>query len=159
MDGEENGQLDINFLSIEELLTTKLESLQALLELQLGQTDDLGMESTSNQDIRQKQIGQLNKARIQSGLTTINDIIYSLSLPRNEISSQLRELLLAQLYKLIVSKPLVTYNEENAGSSSYVSDDKVNELIKIFLSKSYGLVLPLFAAILRNLGTLSQQNF
>ena len=137
VDGEENGQLDINFLSIEELLTTKLESLQALLELQLGQTDDLGMESTSNQDIRQKQIGQLNKARIQSGLTTINDIIYSLSLPRNEISSQLRELLLAQLYKLIVSKPLVTYNEENAGSSSYVSDDKVNELIKIFLSKSY----------------------
>lgn len=137
VDGEENGQLDINFLSIEELLTTKLESLQALLDLQVGQPDDLGMESTSNQDVRQKQIGQLNKARIQSGLTTINDIIYSLSLPRNEISSQLRELLLAQLYKLIVSKPLVTYNEENAGSSSYVSDDKVNELIKIFLSKSY----------------------
>lgn len=137
VDGEENGQLDINFLNIEELLTSKLESLQALLESQGNQADDLGMESTHNQDNRQKQIGQLNKARIQSRLTTINDVINSLSLPRNEISSQLRELLLAQLYKLIVSKPLVTYNEENSGTSSYVSDDKVNDLIKTFMSKSY----------------------
>lgn len=137
VDGEENGQLDINFLSIEELLTSKLESLQALLDQQLPQPDDLGRDSTSNQDVRQKQIGQLNKERIQSGLTSINDIIRSLSLPRNEISSQLRELLLAQLYKLIVSKPLVTYNDENAGTALYVSDDMVSELLKIFLSKSY----------------------
>ena len=34
VDGEENGSLDVNFQSIEELLTMKLESLQSLLEKQ-----------------------------------------------------------------------------------------------------------------------------
>ena len=129
VDGEENGSLDVNFQSIEELLTMKLESLQSLLEKQSLQDESTITGNTDSQDYKQKSISNLNQARIQSGLTTINDIIHSLSMSRTEVSSQSREMLLAQLYKLIVSKPLVVYNEENAGTKNYVSEDKVLELI------------------------------
>ncbi|CUM46468.1 uncharacterized protein AC631_04709 [Debaryomyces fabryi] len=137
VDGEENGSLDVNFQSIEELLTMKLESLQSLLEKQGLQEESTLTGNSDAQDHKQKSISHLNQARIQSGLTTINDIIHSLSMSRTEVSSQSREMLLAQLYKLIVSKPLVVYNEEHAGTSSYVSDDKVLELIKVLTSGDY----------------------
>mmetsp|Transcript_2272 Transcript_2272/g.2496 ORF Transcript_2272/g.2496 Transcript_2272/m.2496 type:complete len:562 (+) Transcript_2272:163-1848(+) len=137
VDGEENGSLDVNFQSIEELLTMKLESLQSLLEKQGLQEESTLTGNTDSHDHKQKSISHLNQARIQSGLTTINDIIHSLSMSRTEVSSQSREMLLAQLYKLIVSKPLVVYNEEHAGTSSYVSDDKVLELIKVLTSGDY----------------------
>ena len=137
VDGEENGSLDVNFQSIEELLTMKLESLQSLLEKQSLQDESTITGNTDSQDYKQKSISHLNQARIQSGLTTINDIIHSLSMSRTEVSSQSREMLLAQLYKLIVSKPLIVYNEENAGTKNYVSEDKVLELIKLLTSGDY----------------------
>lgn len=137
VDGEENGSLDVNFQSIEELLTMKLESLQSLLEKQ-NQGEEVPTTNNDNaQDYKQKSVSHLNKVRIQSGLTTINDVIHSLSMSRTEVSSQSREMLLAQLYKLIVSKPLVVYNEEHAGSKDFVSDAKVLDLLKILTSGDY----------------------
>lgn len=136
VDGEENGSLDVNFQSIEELLTLKLESLQSLLEKQ-GLQEETTINNDNAQDHKQKSLSHLNEVRIQASLTTINDIIHSLTMSRTEVSSQSRELLLAQLYKLIVSKPLIVYNEEHSGTSSYISEDKVLELIKILMSGDY----------------------
>lgn len=138
-DGEENGALDINFRGIEELLASKLESLQSILDLQDledHEKQDMSQAETKS-DAKQRAIVELNKARIQSELTTINQVIFSLSRPRSEVSSQSREMLLAQLYKLVVTKPIVVYNEEQAGTPNYVSEANVDQLVKILLAKDY----------------------
>lgn len=139
-DGEENGALDINFLNIEELLAVRLESLQSLLALPDKNEHDNRDYTRSNDnksDLQQKAIIELNKSRIQSDSTTINQIIFSLSRPRNEVSSQSRELLLAQLYKLIVTKPIVVYNEEHAGTKDYVTEANVEELLNVLYSRDF----------------------
>ena len=53
------------------------------------------------------------------------------------MSLQSRELLLVQLYKLLVSRPLVVCNEENAGTPEFVDEDKIAKLINIFTSTNY----------------------
>lgn len=137
-DGEENGALDVNFLSIEELLAKKLESLQAVL-LQYENDDIENRDSmvADSQDFRQKNASSLNRTRIQSDSTTINDIVVSLSHSRADVSSQSREMLLAQLYKLIVTKPIMVYNEEHAGTPAFVSEATVLQLLKILSLKDY----------------------
>lgn len=139
-DGEENGALDVNFLNIEELLAVRLESLQSLLALPDKHEHDTRDYTRSNDiksDLQQKAIIDLNKSRIQSDSTTINQIIFSLSRPRSEVSSLSRELLLAQLYKLIVTKPIVVYNEEHAGTKDYVSETNVEDLLNVLYSRDF----------------------
>lgn len=137
-DGEENGSLDVNFHGIEELLSKKLESLQAII-LQSEQEDAENRDSmvANAQDYREKHVNAMNKMRIQSESTTVNEIIDSLGRARSEVSSLSREMLLAQLYKLVVIRPLVVYNEENAGTPNYVSEEKVLQLVKLLNLKEY----------------------
>ncbi|CUM64658.1 uncharacterized protein PRCAT00002267001 [Priceomyces carsonii] len=135
-DGEENGQLDFNFQSIEELLSKKLESLQSFVEQQ-DSSGRTGYQGVEHGDQKQKSTEQLNTSVIKSSSTGINDIIFSLSRSRTEVSSQSRELLLAQLYKLVVSKPLSIYNETVIGTNKYVTEDKVQDLVNVFTSGDY----------------------
>lgn len=137
-DGEENGALDINFSGIEELLSRKLESLQAIiLQNELEDAENKDSMVANAQDYREKHVSAMNKMRIQSESTTVNEIIDSLGRSRSEVSSQSRKMLLAQLYKLIVIRPLVIYNEENAGTPNYVSEEKVLQLVKLLNLKEY----------------------
>lgn len=137
-DGEENGALDVNFHGIEELLSRKLESLQAIiLQNELDDAENRDSMVANAQDHREKHVSAMNKMRIQSESTTVNEIIDSLGRARSEVSSLSREMLLAQLYKLVVIKPLVVFNEENAGSPDYVSEEKVLELVKLLNLKEY----------------------
>lgn len=137
-DGEENGSLDVNFSSIEELLSRKLESLQALLYLAENDEEENRDSMVANsQDFRQKNADAMNKARIQSESTSINDIIVSLLHSRSEVSSMSREMLLAQLYKIIVTKPIALFNEEHAGSKDYVDEEIVLVLVKLLTAGEY----------------------
>lgn len=113
-ESEENGQLDYNFANLEEILATRLEAYENMID---------------NQDKKQTVVNELNKQRITS-TSTISEIIKSLSLSRSEVSSNSRELLLAQLYKLIITKPLVVYNEE---SGDFIDDGLVSDLIFILM--------------------------
>lgn len=137
-DGEENGSLDVNFSSLEELLSQKLESLQQLLYLAENEEEENRDSMVANsQDFRQKNADAINRARIQSSATGINDIIISLLHSRAEVSSLSREMLLAQLYKVIVTKPIVVLNEENAGTKDYVGEESVLVLVKLLTSGDY----------------------
>lgn len=134
-DGEENGSLDVNFLSLEELLLKKLESLQALLlQSELEDTENRDSMVANSQDYRQSHAVAMNKNRIQSDHTTIVDIINSLQHPRSEVSSLSREMLLAQLYKLIVTKPVYVSNSESTG---VVTEEDVLDLVKILSASDY----------------------
>ncbi|KAL1580878.1 IFRD domain-containing protein [Candida albicans] len=119
-----------DFIKIEELLKERLFGLQSQ-EIELAKEDRIGAG-----DRRQYQAANINKSRIQES-SSINDIINSLEFSRNDVSSQSRELLLVQLYKLLVSRPLVVCNEENAGTPEFVDEDKVAKLINIFTSANY----------------------
>lgn len=135
-DGEENGALDVNFLSLEDLLSKKLESLQAfLLQSELEESENRDSMVADSQDIRQKHASSLNKSRIQSDSTTIHEIIASLQHSRSEVSSQSREMLLAQLYKIIVTKPVYLANNEEM--SSVVTEDDVLDLVRILSGADY----------------------
>ncbi|GEQ66371.1 hypothetical protein JCM33374_g34 [Metschnikowia sp. JCM 33374] len=137
-DGEENGTLDVNFSSLEELLSKKLESLQSMMLS--NETEDLENRDSmvaDSQDFRQKKVLSLNKTRIQSDTTTINDIVSSLQHPRSSVSTQSREMLLAQLYKIIVSKSVFSFNEEVATPATYVTEEVVSSLVKLLSSKQY----------------------
>lgn len=137
-DGEENGSLDVNFSSLEELLSQKLESLQQLLYLAENQEEENKDSMVANsQDFRQKNADVINKARIQSSSTSINDIIISLLHSRAEVSSLSREMLLAQLYKIIVTRPIAVINEENAGTKDYVGEESVLLLVKLLTTGDY----------------------
>lgn len=137
-DGEENGALDVNFSTIEELLSKKLESLQALLfQGENDEQDNKDSMVADSQDFRQKNADAMNRARIQSDSTSINDIIDSLLHSRSEVSSQSREMLLAQLYKIIVTKHTAAFNEEHAGTKDYVSVESVLNLVKLLVSSDY----------------------
>lgn len=137
-DGEENGSLDVNFSSLEELLSQKLESLQHLLYLAENQEEENRDSMVANsQDFRQKNADVINKARIQSSSTSINDIIISLLHSRAEVSSLSREMLLAQLYKIIVTRPIAVVNEENAGTKDYVGEESVLLLVKLLTTGDY----------------------
>lgn len=125
-DYEEDTEED--FQKIQDLLNARL--LQVESEKDNNQDKSLG-------DAKQAAAVALNKSRIQSESTTVNEIIHSLTQPRTEVSTLSRELLLAQLYKLIVSKPLVVYNEENQGSANFVDEEKVQKLLDIFTSGTY----------------------
>lgn len=130
--------MDINFLSIEELLSRRLESLQTLMFLSENEEQENRDSMIANsQDFRQTNAILMNKSRIQSDSTTINDIINSLLHPRSVVSSLSRELLLAQLYKLIVTKPIGIYNEEKSGTDEYVTEEVVLSLIKSLLNGDY----------------------
>lgn len=169
-DGEENGALDVSFLSIEQLLSTKLESLQSIL-LQNETEDQENRDSmvANAQDYREKHIGEMNKMRIQSESTTINDIIESLLKSRLDVSSQSRELLLAQLYKLVVIKPLGIFNDENIGTPNHVSEERVLELVKIFNARDfrspgefillYRCVVSILASDLEDFGEIVSTDF
>lgn len=135
-DGEENGALDVNFLSLEEILSKKLESLQAyLLQSELEDSENRDSMVADSQDFRQKHASTLNKSRIQSDSTTISDIISSLQHSRSDVSSQSREMLLAQLYKLIVTKSVYLTNNENL--NGIVTEENVLDLVKILSSGDY----------------------
>lgn len=139
-DGEENGSLDVNFQSIEELLANKLEHLQSVLglsDLLEHENKDKKFINDNKNDHKQQTISELNKSRIQSDLTTINQIIYSLTQSRTDVSSQSRELLLAQLYRLVVTKPIIVFNEEHAGTKEFVSESKVEELIQNLYGRNF----------------------
>lgn len=117
---------------IEELLSQKLLNLQQTVEADT----DKSIDKTGNRDRKQNDITALNRQRILES-TSIPEIIKSLQLPRTEVSTSSRELLLAQLYKLIVSKPILVVNEENIGTSSYVDEEKVQKLINVFTNRDY----------------------
>lgn len=143
VDGEENGSLDVNFNNLEELLAQRLESYQ--LEQQdeseaggaSGAASPKAGSSSLSHASSQGANEKANKIKISS-TTSINEIIHSLTFAsRTEVSSQSREMLLAQLYKLIVSKPLVIHNEESSGTADYVDEEKVQALIKVFMSGDY----------------------
>lgn len=137
-DGEENGAMDINFLSIEELLSKRLESLQALMFQSENEEQENRDSMVANaQDFRQKDAQLMNRSRIQSDSTTINDIVASLQHLRSEVSSLSRELLLAQLYKLVATKSIAVYNLEHAGTDAYVTEEVVLALIKTLTSQDY----------------------
>ena len=124
----EEGEL----LKIEEILREKLTNLNQQDMGEVAKEDRI-----SSGDRRQYEAHQLNNKRIQEN-SNINEIIKSLTFSRTDISSRSRELLLAQLYKLVVSKPLVIYNEENVGNRlNYVDEDTVNTLINQFTSGNY----------------------
>lgn len=135
-DGEENGALDVNFSSLEELLSRKLESLQAVLyQNELEESENRDSMVADSQDFRQKNASMLNKSRIQSDSTTAHDIIASLQHSRSEVSSQSREMLLAQLYKIIVTKPVYLSNNEDMTNA--VSEEDVLDLVKVLSSADY----------------------
>ncbi|KAM9929541.1 hypothetical protein OXX59_001121 [Metschnikowia pulcherrima] len=137
-DGEENGALDVNFSSLEELLSRKLESLQSMMLS--SETEDVENRDSmiaDSQDYRQKNAASMNKARIQSDSTTIVDIVSSLQHSRSSVSSQSRELLLAQLYRLIVTKPITVFNEELADARTYVSEEVASSLVKLLTNGDY----------------------
>ena len=124
----EEGEL----LKIEEILREKLTNLNQQDMGEVAKEDRI-----SSGDRRQYEAHQLNNKRIQEN-SNINEIIKPLTFSRTDISSRSRELLLAQLYKLVVSKPLVIYNEENVGNRlNYVDEDTVNTLINQFTSGNY----------------------
>lgn len=147
MDGEENGALDVNFNSIEEILSKRLDSLQLLLEKKQKEILDEANNVESNpqldgnsHDYIQKMARQMNQSRIQLSYTSINEIITSLEASRTDVSSQSRELLLAQLYRLIVAKPLIVYNQEQVDTNmqeNYVGEDEVGRLLKNLTSGEY----------------------
>ena len=74
--------------------------------------------------IEEYQAANINKSRIQES-SSINDIINSLEFSRNDVSLQSRELLLVQLYKLLVSRPLVVCNEEMRGHQNLLMKTKL----------------------------------
>lgn len=119
-----------DYIRIEELLREKLSNLHQQ-EVDMAKEDRI-----SAGDRRQHEALSLNRARIQES-SSINDIIASLELSRNDVSLQSRELLLAQLYKIIVSKTLIVYNEEHQGTPDYVDEDKVLKLINVFTTGNY----------------------
>lgn len=121
-DGEENGQLDFAFNNLEELLSSKLENLEGWRE--------------KNYDFKQETVDELNKSRITSS-SSINELIHSLQKPRTEVSSESRELILAQLFRLIVIKSLLVYNEARLGTNSYVTEEKVADLIFVLMKNEY----------------------
>lgn len=130
--------MDINFLSIEELLSKRLESLQALMFQSENEEQENRDSMVANaQDFRQKDAQLMNRSRIQSDSTTINDIVASLQHLRSEVSSLSRELLLAQLYKLVATKSIAVYNLEHAGTDAYVTEEVVLALIKTLTSQDY----------------------
>jgi hypothetical protein len=147
VDGEENGALDVNFNSIEDILSKRLESLQLLLEKKQKEILDEANNVESNpqldgnsHDYIQKMARQMNQSRIQLSYTSINEIIASLEASRNDVSSQSRELLLAQLYRLIVAKPLIVYNQEQVDSNmqeNYIGEDEVARLLKNLTAGEY----------------------
>ncbi|KAI5954705.1 hypothetical protein KGF57_003915 [Candida theae] len=119
-------------LKIEEILRDKLTNLSQQEMGEMAKEDRI-----SAGDRRQYEAHQLNNKRIQEN-SSINDIIKSLTFSRTDISSRSRELLLAQLYKVVVSRPLVVYNEENVGNRlNYVDEDTVNTLIGQFTNGNY----------------------
>ncbi|KAI5960201.1 uncharacterized protein KGF55_004924 [Candida pseudojiufengensis] len=119
-------------LKIEEILREKLTALNTQDMGEVGKEDRI-----SSKDRRQFEAHQLNNKRIQEN-SNIKDIITSLTFSRSDISSQSRELLLTQLYKIIISKPLVIYNEENIGNKlNYVDEETVSILINQFTNSNY----------------------
>lgn len=137
-DGEENGAMDVNFLSLEELLSKRLESLQTMmLQSETEETENRDSMVADSQDFRQKNAASMNKARIQSDATTINDIVNSLQHSRSEVSSHSRELLLAQLYKMVVTKPIVAFNADAANAHAYVTESTVLDLVKLLTAADY----------------------
>lgn len=169
-DGEENGSLDVNFLSIELLLSKQLESLQSiLLQSETEEKENRDSMVANAQDYREKHISQMNKSRIQSESTTINTIIESLRQSRTDVSSQSREMLLAQLYKLIVIRPLGVFNDENAGTPNYVSEEKVLDLVHLFSIRDYRspsefillfrCVVSILASDLEDFGEIASRDF
>ncbi|CAK9435826.1 uncharacterized protein LODBEIA_P04930 [Lodderomyces beijingensis] len=132
-DSDDEGEFEEqDLMRIEEILKEKLGNLNQQDMGEVAKEDRI-----SAGDRRQHEAHLLNSKRIQEN-SNIKDIITSLTFSRSDISSQSRELLLAQLYKIIVSKPLVLYNEENAGNrANYVDDDVVMTLINQLTSGNY----------------------
>ncbi|ODV78610.1 uncharacterized protein CANTADRAFT_6966 [Suhomyces tanzawaensis NRRL Y-17324] len=147
-DYEEDGESDLQ--RIQELLSRKLELLQTENENPLNKVHTAG-------DAKQHAALAVNKSIIESQSTTINDIIASLGLPRTEVSTLSRELLLAQLYKLVVSKPLVVYNEEHQGSAHFVDEEKMQRLVNHFTGGNYRSDVE-FLYLFRSLATLIVSN-
>ncbi|KAK6199306.1 uncharacterized protein RJT21DRAFT_115099 [Scheffersomyces amazonensis] len=134
-DSDLEEETEEDFKRIQELLSQRLQSLELAVDpenIEVNKEDRRGAS-----DRRQYHAEALNKARITSEATTINDIIRSLTMSRTEVSSSSRELLLAQLYKLIVTKPILIYNEENIGSSNYVDEEKVQKVVNLFIESNY----------------------
>ncbi|EGW30824.1 uncharacterized protein SPAPADRAFT_156121 [Spathaspora passalidarum NRRL Y-27907] len=131
-DAEDDANGEQDLFKLEELLREKLANLQQAEVGEMNKEDRISVG-----DRRQYEADSLNKFRIQSEATGVTDIIVSLSFSRADVSSSSRELLLAQLYKVIISRPLSVVNEENAGTANYVDEDKVSKLISIFNEGDY----------------------
>lgn len=148
-DYEEDTEADFN--QLQDYLNSKLASLAQVVHD--GPIAN-GQDRSDLKDRKHYDVVQLSKARVQSESTTFNEIIFSLGRPRTEVSTSSRELLLAQLYKIVVSKPLVVYNEEHAGTPAYVDEVSVQKLVEIFNSKNYRTELEflyLFRALIATL--------
>ncbi|RLV93255.1 hypothetical protein JA1_002575 [Spathaspora sp. JA1] len=128
----EDDDQEHELFKLEELLREKLANLQ---QAEMGEVNKEDRISVG--DRRQYEAESLNKFRIQNESTSITDIIVSLSFTRADVSSSSRELLLAQLYKVIISRPLIVVNQENLGTANYVDEDKVSKLISIFNEGDY----------------------
>jgi hypothetical protein len=131
-DDSDDEFIEQDFQRIEDLLNQKLLSLQQTVEANV----DKSIDKTGHRDRKQHDIIALNRARIQES-SSIPEIIASLQLPRTEVSTTSRELLLAQLYKLIVSKPIIIVNEENIGTVNYIDEENVQKLINLFTNHEY----------------------
>ncbi|KAK6456026.1 uncharacterized protein RJT20DRAFT_95651 [Scheffersomyces xylosifermentans] len=133
-DFEEDAEAD--FRNIQELLSQKLANLQHATDETFKETELNKEDRISARDRRQYNADSLNKARIQN-TATINEIIGSLGHSRADVSSSSRELMLVQLYKLTVGKPLVVQNDETVATPNFVDEDKVQRVINLFVSGNY----------------------
>lgn len=134
-DSDLEEETEADFRKIQELLSQKLANLQQTVETVHKEVEKNKEDRIGSRDRKQYDADSLNRARIQ-GSSTVNEIVASLKHSRSDVSSLSRELLLAQLYKLVVSKPLLVHNEE-LGPADYVDEDKIQTIITIFTSGNY----------------------
>ncbi|KAA8902643.1 hypothetical protein DIURU_002752 [Diutina rugosa] len=135
-DDSDDEAVEADFNRIQDLLRKRLESLQMTVENDKGVEKTLDNNMNKN-DRKQYEAEKLNKARIKSEATSPNEIINSLQQSRTDVSTTSREILLAHLYQVLVSKSVVVWNEEHMDTSGYVSDVEVEKLIKVLLDGDY----------------------
>lgn len=135
-DDSDDEAVEADFNRIQDLLRKRLELLQMTVENDKGVEKTLDNNMNKN-DRKQYEAEKLNKARIKLEATLPNEIINSLQQLRTDVLTTLREILLAHLYQVLVSKLVVVWNEEHMDTSGYVSDVEVEKLIKVLLDGDY----------------------
>ncbi|CAN3353215.1 hypothetical protein DICA3_E05116 [Diutina catenulata] len=128
--------VEADFNKINDFLRQRLESLQLTVENEKQVEKTMENNATKN-DRKQYEAEKLNRARIKSEATTPNEIIGSVLQSRTEVSTGSREILLAHFYQMLVSRSLLVWNEEKAGTKDYVDEDNVQKLINVFTQGDY----------------------